>query len=703
VATVVDVARNSRAACYGSDVRLFSRIGTWLRARGPVRDVVPPAAAPPSGATAPQPPAPLDPLLLARLPRTEPATFVQRLLAAVDASRASVQVAELDPAVRLIAMSQRELSDDAEIDNALRSVESSAVRWSSLTWSALRDARPPFTPGPAEWGGELAHLLDGDAGLIFFVDVEAIATAVAQAVERRGFAAAIEADGVIVRASDGRFQAEIGTGALIAEALWTGTGPLAAVMRRADQIPHELRSFSALVRAFDRAFPGVRFEVVGDHVIARRADHPPLRLDYRHWAASARSSGLSGDAFLRGARLDDLVDDGQGEIVALLRSSAWAKAWPDMLSRPHDGGGVLCVGREGNGRVAPIKRGKDEDNEARLVFLEREARRQLPFLRVSGHAFFLERPIIGRGVERALGLVSDRAASLLLEPALLRGLCEQLGGVPRAVKVACATENLIVVAAEDTSEATIDEALRRGAQLEADLDDGGGADALTARLTVALPARGAGHFDLTIVADEFFALCDQANAASEYGRIQRDYVRGLALETLGLTGKAVASFERAARRRNDDGDVNLALGRALTASGEHARAVSVLGRAVAALPDRADAQNALGLALYKSGAATDARAAFLRAVHLSPDEVGFLVNLGRTCCDQEMFTEARAVLEHALKMEPSSAEAHASMAVLCHRTGNRQRALHHARAALAEQPDDDTLKELLRIVNDDAC
>jgi hypothetical protein len=41
------------------------------------------------------------------------------------------------------------------------------------------------------------------------------------------------------------------------------------------------------------------------------------------------------------------------------------------------------------------------------------------------------------------------------------------------------------------------------------------------------------------------------------------------------------------------------------------------------------------------------------------------------------------------------------MAVLCHRTGNRTQALHHAREALAEQPDDDTVHELLRMLDEE--
>ena len=215
------------------------------------------------------------------------------MLEAMEASRRGVQVVQLDPTVRLIAMSQRDASDDNDIDNALRSVETSGVQWSSLTWSALRDARPPFSPPPTEWGGELSHLLDGDAGLIFFIDIEAIAVAVSQAAEQLGLTAIIEDDGGVVRVSDGRFQAMLGTSTIIAEALWTGCGPLSSLVRRVRQVPHELRSFVSVMKALERSHVGARFEVVGDHLLARRASGAPLRIDYRHLAAAARASSAS--------------------------------------------------------------------------------------------------------------------------------------------------------------------------------------------------------------------------------------------------------------------------------------------------------------------------------------------------------------------------------------------------------------------------
>ncbi|HEY1098000.1 MAG TPA: tetratricopeptide repeat protein, partial [Myxococcota bacterium] len=413
---------------------------------------------------------------------------------------------------------------------------------------------------------------------------------------------------------------------------------------------------------------------------------------------AARASGLAVDTFLRGATLNDLVErdvsgaDIDGDVVMLLRSPAWAKAWPEALVREHDEGGVIMLGRESrDGRVSPIRRAADDD-EHRFAFLEREARRQLPFLQVAGHAFILD-----DGSARVITFIGDRAATLLLDGALLRGLWEQLGPVPDAVDVCTITENVVIVSTLHAPALLLEEARHRAVRLEADLFDDG-ADPLDINQRLLLPDHGAGVFSLTLVPDEFFQLGDQADEIGDFGRAHGEHLRGLAYEALGLIDKAVRSFEKAARARVDDGHIHFALGRALSAQHEHERAVAVLTRAIIHLDDNADAHNALGVALYKTGSVTPARAAFLKAVHLAPDEVSFLVNLARTCCDEELFTEAKTVLEHALRMEPSSAEAHASMAVLLHRTGERQRALHHARVALAEHPDDDTVQELLRML-----
>jgi tetratricopeptide (TPR) repeat protein len=655
---------------------------------------------------------PLDPETLARLPRAAADVFRQRLVDALRLGSDVVRLVRLDSCVRVLVVGPRATGADEQIDAALREVESAPHPLSSVTWSALRGARPPFTPAPSAWApSDVVSRIDGDVGLLFFLDVEAIALAVQQAVESLGLTARIDEEADVVLVSDGRFIAHIATSAIVAEGLWTGCGPLAVLLRRVAQLPTEFRSFLSLLRGLERRFAGRRFESQSGHLLVRGGGDL-ARIDYRQWAAAARSSGLAIDAFLAGARLDDLLEQ-SGEIAMLVRAPSYQKAWPDAVCALQDGTLFVAV-RDEDGRARPIRVG-DDDAPERFAFLQREAMRQLSFQRIDGHAFVVEQvPEQGarRHMEtRVYGLVGDKAASLLLHARLVRGFLEQLGPVPASVDVETLTENIVLVWPTPTTDhepgnlpadlnRVVEEARRRAFRLEGDLFDDG-ADALEVRRTLVLPELAAGHFDLTLVPDEFFLLADQAVHTGDLGRPHADYLRGLAFEALGLTEKAVRAFERAVRSRSEDGEMNLALGRTLSATGEHARAVGVLERAAGALPEHAEVQNALGVALYKSGDAGEARLAFLRAVKLSPDEVGFLVNLGRTCCDVRLFAEARTALERALRLEPSSAEAHASMAVLLHRTGERQRALTHARAALAEEPDDDTVRELLRMIEDE--
>lgn len=681
-------------------MRFLSRISQWLKAGPRTRDIVEPR---PQEALERG----LDPALLARLPRIDVEHFRARLLEATESAHSGERavLATLDPAVEVLVVpradgmsSARDRRLSSEIDEALRRIESGGRSYSSLTWSALRDARPPFSPAATEWAGELAFRFEGEAGIIFFVDVEAVAIAMCHAADAQGLHASVDDDAQTVRVSDGRFEAHIGTSALIAEALWTGRGPLSVIARRASNLTNEIRSFLSLLRGLERRYEGVRFEVRPEHILARRADGT-VYLDYRHLSAAWRSTGLSCDQWLARAHLDDLHVDGnkEGELGVLVRSPAYLRAFPDALARA-EGEYVLVAVRHDGDAARTVKR-TDADHPERFQHYRDEATRQLPFFSFEGHGFVVEQGT-PRGVARAVCLVGDKAASVAFHPSLVKGLLEQL--VPREpqVRVRSFSENTVCFASVHASDELLEETKKRAAQLEGDLFSDG-SDALVVDRLIELPEVGHGHFQLTLVPEAYFNVRDQALTRTDLGRGHTDYLRGLSFELLGRPELALAAFERAVRASNADGEMNLALGRTLCTLDEHQRAVAFLEKAAGALPEHAEAINALGVALYRSGKPANARTAFQRAVKLAPDEVSFLVNLGRTCCDERLYGEAKAALEHALRVEPMSAEAHASMAVLCHRTGERARALHHAREALAEQPDDDTVRELLRMLDDE--
>ncbi len=707
-------------------MRFLTRISSWLKSGTRLRE---------PNVVEPRPQQSLergvDPQWGARLPAVHGDPFRASLLAAVSKAHDEEKavLATLDPSVEILVIprsegmsTERDRKLSTQIDENLRAIEARGRSYSSLTWSALRDARPPFAPAAVEWAGNLAHRFEGDAGIIFFVDVEAVALAMCHAAEAQGLAARVDDEAELVRVNDGRFEAHVATSALLAEALWTGKGPLASIARRASALAGELRSFLALVKGLERRFPGARFDVrpatkdegpdAGSWLVARTAIAVPqlasdtperattVVLDYRHLAAAQRASGIAVDAWLARSRLEDLDKDA-GDPGVLVRSPSYLKAYPEALA-VVEGETALVAVRHLEGAAKVVRRTKadeDRDHDERFGHYRDEAHRQLPFFSFTGHAFVVEQGT-RRGRASAVCLVGDKAASVAFHSSLVKGVLEQVVEREPRARVRAFTENTACFASTHASDELLDEAKKRAHQLEGDLFSDG-SDPLVLDREIELPDIGHGHFDLTLVPEAYFSVRDQALTRSDLGRGHTDYLRGLSYELLGRPDLALSAFERAVRQSSADGEMNLALGRTMSSLGEHARAVAFLEKAAGALPEHAEAINALGVALYRSGNPGSARTAFQKAVKLAPDEVGFLVNLGRTCCDERLYTEARAALDHALRVEPTSAEAHASMAVLCHRTGDKPRAMHHAREALAEQPDDETVRELLRMLDED--
>jgi Flp pilus assembly protein TadD len=93
-------------------------------------------------------------------------------------------------------------------------------------------------------------------------------------------------------------------------------------------------------------------------------------------------------------------------------------------------------------------------------------------------------------------------------------------------------------------------------------------------------------------------------------------------------------------------------GRAMLADGHPHAAALILGRAKLLEPDKASIREALGRALFMSGRAARARREFAKAVALNP----------------------------------ADDYAHFALALACERTGQRQRALGHAKLANAMAP-----------------
>jgi tetratricopeptide (TPR) repeat protein len=665
-------------------MRLLSRLGSWLRADPDAR----------SGAVE------VESVTLTaqgtgkRAPATSPEQFRDALLDAIERAHAagSPDVYPLDPAVQMLVIpalydgtDEDERRLGMELDAAIRRVQSAGRSLSSLTWSALRDARPSFEPSYVEWAGERAHRFEGEVGIIFFVDVEAIALSMAQAAQSLGFGARVHPDQPSVMVTDGRFEAHVGVHALVAESLWTARGPLSTIRRRARSLAGEFRGYLAAQQGLVRRFPGVRF-AVKDGALYGRGQGVEGKVSYRALTAAIKHAGLGVDRWLARVVLAD-VCGAKGDAGVIVRSPAYLKAWPDALSQTRDGYTLVAV-RVDDGRVRPVLR-SDDDPPERFDHYLNEAERQLGFLKFNGHAF-----IVREGEEAAACLVGDAMATLSFSPSLVRGAIEQLIPLPERVRVRSVSEDLLVVGDADSTSGVIEAALAQAAQLEEDLCDDR-ADRVALDMELPVDTRPAGHFELELVPSEYFDLCKEAERSIELDASQSSYQRGLALETIGRNEHAIHVYQRALRADTEDGELNFALGRCLNALGQHERAVPLLQRAHDALPERAEAANALGLALYLSGDSFGASEAFESAVQLDPAESSYFVNLARSYVDDQRVQHARLALERALDIDPGCADAHASLALLCHQSGDHLRALHHAREALAEEPENAVMKRLL--------
>jgi tetratricopeptide (TPR) repeat protein len=632
-----------------------------------------------------------------RLPSSPGATFQRLLLDAVRASsRAGNAVMQtLDPTVLVLVLPGGEKGNEPvseEIDRTLLSIDRDGRSLSSLTWSALRDARPPFSPTYHEWAEDVVDAFDGACGLVFFVDVEGIARSVALGAQGLGFTPRLGLEKPHVIVSDGRYEAHVGVNAVIAEAIWTGRGPLAVVQRRTRALPSEFRSFLAVHGALRRRYVGSSVEIEGGVLRVRQGPHD-LHVDYRHIAASARASEMALEPWLERASLEDLAV-GTGEPALLLRSRRFLSAYPDALHESQGDATLVAVRIDADDRVRTVRRAQTDSIE-RFDYYRNESRRQMSFLRFVAHGFVFEEdgfPVVG--------LVGDRAASIVLAPELVRGVCEQLFPPPREIRAIADAEDCLLMTLPDAPEHVIALARRRVATLEKDLVDDR-SDRLSFDAKIELPSAAAGAFTLTLVDDHYFLFREEAETALQLTGDRGELFQGMALQSLGRVDKAIGWFERAVRAHAGDGEAHLALGQALSNREAHARALPFLERAAELLPSSAEAQNAVGLARYVGGNIAGAHEAFESAVRLEPMDSTFLVNLGRSYADQHLFHKARACLERALRLEPASADAHASMALVCQRTGDIIGARRHAREALAEAPDDKTVKRLLEALEDD--
>ncbi|MFH1810335.1 MAG: tetratricopeptide repeat protein [Pseudomonadota bacterium] len=598
----------------------------------------------------------------------------------------------------------------AGIDACLEKLSSSPDDVASLTWSALLKADPSFEPSFRSWAGPHAGLLDGEIGIVFFVDLEAVGQSLCDAIQRADYWAKRLPGESTVRVHHNGYLLDIGLEALLVETLWTMRGIEEVAADRARVVPLEFAAYSSMAAALMRRFPDLDLAVDDGSMASSLVRRSPgldlvvepgswlLILDgvvgqvpYRSLVRACRQRGLEPDAFLARCTFSDIVD--LRPVHLKIKAPAFVAAYPDCYVRDCQTF-VEVLARDDDDGTHYVQRssGDPPEREQHLQLLRAAS---LTKHRFEGHLFRVE-----VGASQAICLAGEQAASLTADPALLAGVLAAAGWQPSRVQVRSRHERGLVISDPDVVPQALEVLLDTLHQLLTDLSDDAG-DTLSLDLCMWLDDAAQGSAELCEVPGVYFELRDRADMGDPSDAPGRaSYYRGLCYELLGRSEKAVECFSRALRFDREDGELNLLLGRTLNDLGRFDRATGFLERAVRALPEDADASNSLGVAYQCSGASQAAVRAFEHAAALSPDDPTILVNLGRAYVDTDRLDLAREILLRALERAPSLFEARASLAMVSLRTGEREDALEHARLALSSNPEDEAMRELVALLTE---
>jgi tetratricopeptide (TPR) repeat protein len=132
-----------------------------------------------------------------------------------------------------------------------------------------------------------------------------------------------------------------------------------------------------------------------------------------------------------------------------------------------------------------------------------------------------------------------------------------------------------------------------------------------------------------------------AAAATDAGRSDEAFAKGVALHQAGDVLGAIGAYETALRYAPDRFDAHSNLGAALAHLGRFDEAVQHYQKALASDPGQAQVRFNLGLALYKSGRVSEAAAVFQQVRERDPSHGGAL--LLQADCALQLGQDARAV------------------------------------------------------------
>jgi Flp pilus assembly protein TadD len=161
---------------------------------------------------------------------------------------------------------------------------------------------------------------------------------------------------------------------------------------------------------------------------------------------------------------------------------------------------------------------------------------------------------------------------------------------------------------------------------------------------------------------------------------------GNALQAVGRTAEAEASYRRALALRPDNAPACNNLGVTLMEQGRPREAEAAFRQALALRPDYPDAHSNLGNALCIQGKPAEAEASCRRAVALRPHHVHALNNLGNALKDQGRLDEAQICYRRAIEVAPDFAEPHNNLGLALQDQGQLAEAECCYRAALRLRP-----------------
>ncbi|MBL8968713.1 MAG: tetratricopeptide repeat protein [Spirochaetaceae bacterium] len=211
-------------------------------------------------------------------------------------------------------------------------------------------------------------------------------------------------------------------------------------------------------------------------------------------------------------------------------------------------------------------------------------------------------------------------------------------------------------------------------------------------------------------AREYFAAAEAKRFSEDWYGAVEDYLAALAKNPaysealFGLAecyyvleeyDQALAYARKAAPLRRADPALKDLEGFIRLALGDLAGARALFAAVLAELPNDLDARFGLTLLDLAAGKKTDARLRLEESLRLSPENARALLSLALVAQDQGKAEEGRALVEKALRFHGEEPRVQFTAARLAAAEGDRDRAVFHARNALAVRPDYADARRLL--------